>query len=195
MVVTDRVAARWESTSFFTIDINFTDGLTHQMAIYGLDWDGNNRAQRVDVLDGATNSLLDSRSISSFNGGQYLVWNVRGHVKLQINKTGGKTAVVSGLYFGGAMSTPTTTPCSISISSSSLTISNNGSANISAQLLDFSGSGTITANPSATILVSPTSRTVSGSNTVSYTIGVKNKSGNVVFSSPCGSRIVPITVR
>lgn len=120
---------------------------------------------------------------------------LRGHVKLLINKTGVKTAGVSGLYFGGALSTPTTTLCSISISSSSLTIPNNGSANVSAQLLDFSGSSAITASPSATILVSPPSRTVSGSNIVRYTIGVKNKSGTVVFSSPCGSRIVPITVR
>ncbi len=47
----DRIAARWESSSFFTIDVNLTDGQTHRVAIYGLDWDGNNRSQRVDVLD------------------------------------------------------------------------------------------------------------------------------------------------
>ena len=72
-VAIDRVAARWDSTSFFTIDLNITDGQTHRVAVYSLDWDGNNRAQRVDLLDGATNALLDSRTLSSFNGGQYLV--------------------------------------------------------------------------------------------------------------------------
>ena len=106
----DRVAARWDSTSFMTIDLNLTDGATHRVAIYGLDWDGNNRSQRVDLVDYATNTLLDSRSISTFNGGEYLVWDIRGHVKIMVNKTGAKSAVVSGLYFGGPAVTPTPTP-------------------------------------------------------------------------------------
>ena len=106
----DRLAARWESNSFFTIDVNLTDGLTHRVALYGLDWDGNNRQQRVDVIDWATSTLLDSRTISQFNGGQYLVWDVRGRVKIVVNKTAAKTAVVSGIYFGGATPTPSPTP-------------------------------------------------------------------------------------
>ena len=99
----DRVAARWSANSSFTIDLNITDGQSHSVAIYCLDWDGNNRSQRIDVLDWATNTLLDSRSISSFNGGQYLVWNIRGRVKLVVLRTGARTAVVSGLYFGGSI--------------------------------------------------------------------------------------------
>lgn len=106
----DRVAARWDSTSFLTIDLNLTDGASHQIAIYGLDWDGNNRIQRIDVLDWASNALLDSRTISSFNGGQYLVWNIQGRVKIIVNKLGGRSAVVSGLYFSSAVATPTPTP-------------------------------------------------------------------------------------
>ena len=108
----DRVAARWESSSFFSIEVNLTDGVTHRIAMYGVDWDGSNRQQRVDVVDWATNVLLESRNMSSFNGGQYLVWDVRGRVKFIVNKVGGKSAVVSGLYFGGAApsSSPTPTP-------------------------------------------------------------------------------------
>jgi uncharacterized protein (TIGR03437 family) len=108
----DRIAARWETSSFFSIEVNLTDGLTHRVAIYGVDWDGSNRQQRVDVVDWATNVLLESRSMSSFNGGQYLVWDVRGRVKFIVNKVGGKSAVVSGIYFGGAApsSSPTPTP-------------------------------------------------------------------------------------
>ncbi len=107
---TDRVAARWESSSFYTIDMNLTDSVTHRVAIYCLDWDGNNRAQRVDVIDWATNTLIETRSISQFNGGQYLVWDVRGHVKFVITKTGAKAAVISGIYFGNAAPPPTPTP-------------------------------------------------------------------------------------
>jgi uncharacterized protein (TIGR03437 family) len=62
------------------------------------------------VVDWASNVLLDSRSVTAFNGGQYLVWNVRGRVKFVVNKTGAKTAVVSGVYFGGASASPTPTP-------------------------------------------------------------------------------------
>jgi hypothetical protein len=83
MVSTDRIAARWESSSSFSIDLNFTDNQTHEVALYGLDWDGNNRSQRVDVKDWTNNALLDSRSISQFNGGKYLVWNIKGHVRNQ----------------------------------------------------------------------------------------------------------------
>jgi uncharacterized protein (TIGR03437 family) len=108
----DRIAARWETGSFFSIEVNLTDGLTHRVAIYSVDWDGSNRQQRVDVVDWATNVLMESRSMSSFNGGQYLVWNVRGRVKFIVNKVAGKSAVVSGIYFGGAApsATPTPTP-------------------------------------------------------------------------------------
>ena len=109
---TDRIAARWETSSFFSIEVNLTDGLTHRVALYSVDWDGSNRQQRVDVVDWATNVLIESRSMSSFNGGQYLVWNVRGRVKFIVNKIAGKSAVVSGIYFGGAApsATPTPTP-------------------------------------------------------------------------------------
>jgi uncharacterized protein (TIGR03437 family) len=107
----DRVAARWSANSSFTIDLNITDGQAHRVALYNLDWDGNNRSQRIDVSDWATDALLDTQSINSFNGGQYLVWDIRGRVKISIVRTGAKTAVVSGLYFGAAANpTPTPTP-------------------------------------------------------------------------------------
>lgn len=111
-VGTDRVAARWSANSSFTIDLNIIDGQAHRVALYCLDWDGNNRSQRIDIVDWATGALLDTRSISSFNGGQYLVWDIRGRVKLVVTRTGAKTAVLSGLYFGtaGPMPTPTPTP-------------------------------------------------------------------------------------
>jgi len=33
------MASAWFSFSNFSIDINLTDGLPHQVALYGLDWD------------------------------------------------------------------------------------------------------------------------------------------------------------
>jgi len=99
-----RLAACDFSGTSFTLDVNLTDGQTHQVALYMLDWDTTGRAQTVQVNDASTGALLDSHSVSGFNGGQWLVWNVSGHVKITITCTGGMNAVVSGIMFGGAAS-------------------------------------------------------------------------------------------
>jgi len=99
--LTDRIAACWYSGSFFTIDLAFNDSNTHQVALYLVDWDifGGGRTQRVDMLDGNGN-VLDTRPVSSFVNGQYLVWNLSGHVVVRITNTNPlANAVVSGLFF------------------------------------------------------------------------------------------------
>src|SRR5262249_4298289 len=78
---------------------NLTDGGTHQVALYGLDWDNKARIERVDVKIAGTNTVLDTRTFSGFSGGNYLVWNVRGHVTFVVTLQGGPNAVVSGLFF------------------------------------------------------------------------------------------------
>jgi uncharacterized delta-60 repeat protein len=98
---TDRIAACWYSNSVFTIDLNFGDASQHQFAIYMLDWDswGGGRTQRVEVFD-ANNQLLDTRMVSGFTGGQFLVWNLSGHVTIRVTNTNPNgNAVVSGLFF------------------------------------------------------------------------------------------------
>jgi len=82
-----------------SIDVNVVDGYTHQLTLYALDWDSQGRVERVDVLDASSNAVLDTRTISGFSNGQYLVWNVRGHVTLRITLTGGINAVMSGMFF------------------------------------------------------------------------------------------------
>ena len=65
------------------------------------------------MIDPATQTVLDSRTLSSFVSGDYLVWNLRGHVQLVFtNEKDGTNAVVSGLFFGGhatAAAPPTVT--------------------------------------------------------------------------------------
>jgi hypothetical protein len=84
----------------FTIDLNLVDGLTHRVALYMMDWDSTTRTQTIEVRDAVTNTLLDARAVSSFHDGQYLVWNIKGHVTVRIVNTGGVNAVVSGLFVG-----------------------------------------------------------------------------------------------
>jgi hypothetical protein len=104
---TERIAACWFSSSSFTVDLNFKDTNSHQVALYLLDWDNYGRTERVDILD-ANNTLLDSRSVSNFQTGQYLVWNLSGHVIVKITNTS-SNAVLSGLFFD-AGPTPVPTP-------------------------------------------------------------------------------------
>jgi hypothetical protein len=108
---TDRIAACWYQSPSFSIDVNITDGQVHKIALYALDWDAASRTETIDVVDAGTNALLDSRTLSSFAGGKYAVWNIKGHVKFNVTKSSGSTnAVISGLFFGGPTSNPTPTP-------------------------------------------------------------------------------------
>jgi hypothetical protein len=93
----NRIAGTWYANSF-TVDLNIADNNTHQVAVYCLDWDSTARRQTVDILDG-NGTVLNTQSLtSSFNGGVYLVWNVSGHVKIRVTRTGGDNAVLSGLF-------------------------------------------------------------------------------------------------
>ena len=51
------------------------------------------------MFDATTNALLDSQRISSFNGSAYLIWNISGHVTININVASGTNSVVSGVFF------------------------------------------------------------------------------------------------
>jgi len=96
---TGRIAGAWYYNPGFTIDLNFNDQAAHQVAIYCMDWDSTTRAQTVTVMDANTNAVLDTRNMSGFNGGQYLVWNLSGHVILKVTWTAGSNALVNGLFF------------------------------------------------------------------------------------------------
>jgi len=94
-----RIASAYYSSSSFTINVNLTDGNTHQIALYLLDWDSTARSETISILDAVTNAVLFTGPFSGFHNGEYAVWSVQGHVLIQITKTGGANAVVSGVFF------------------------------------------------------------------------------------------------
>ncbi len=59
----DRIAAAWYNTTEFTIDVNLTDGQTHKLSIYALDWDSTVRSERIDIVD-MSGVLLDTETNS-----------------------------------------------------------------------------------------------------------------------------------
>ena len=95
---TDRFAATWYAGGSFTLDLALTDGSPHQVALYAVDWDIRSRAERIDVLDAATNALLDTRTLANFDNGQSLIWTVTGHVVFRVMLTGGVNPIISGLF-------------------------------------------------------------------------------------------------
>lgn len=98
---TTHTAASWFNNAF-TVDVNLSDGLAHRVSLYVCDWDFGGRSERIDVVDSATNVVLNSQTVSSFGEGKYLTWTVTGDVKFEFTSLAGSIAVVSGLFFGGS---------------------------------------------------------------------------------------------
>jgi hypothetical protein len=96
-----RIAGTWYAASSFSVNVNLTDGQTHQIALYFLDWENVGRSERIDVLNSA-GQVVDSRTISSFGGGEYLVWDISGNVTFRITSLAAGNAVLSGLFFDAA---------------------------------------------------------------------------------------------
>jgi hypothetical protein len=106
----DRIASCWYATVSFTIDVNITDARSHRIAFYCIDWSAAGRVQTIDLLDPATGSVLDTRNVSSFAAGQYLIWDITGYVRFRLSRRAGPNAIVNGLFFGGATPTPPPPP-------------------------------------------------------------------------------------
>ena len=106
-----RIAAAWYSSGSctFSFDLNLTDGQTHQVALYVLDWDNNARAETIEISDANSGDTLDTRKIASpntitnsanFVAGTYLIWNISGHVRIDVTSNGySANAVASGVFF------------------------------------------------------------------------------------------------
>ncbi|HKX61918.1 MAG TPA: Ig-like domain-containing protein, partial [Verrucomicrobiae bacterium] len=81
-----RVAAAWEADREFAIDLNLVDGRLHRLGLYFLDWNANFsslRSQTVEVMDATRGTVLDRQTLPNSSGGVYLVWQLRGHVRIR----------------------------------------------------------------------------------------------------------------
>lgn len=99
---TGRIAACWYNGSSFNVALVQTDNKPHQLAFYCLDWDSATRVQTVNVLDSVTGAVLNSQTVTNFNGGQYVIWNILGNATINFTRTGTANAVLSGIFFAPA---------------------------------------------------------------------------------------------
>ena len=82
----------------FMINIGMTDGNSHVVSIYMLDWDGTSRNQTITILDAVSNAVLDTRTFAAFHDGLYASWNIKGNVIIKVSPNGYTSPVVSGVF-------------------------------------------------------------------------------------------------
>jgi hypothetical protein len=199
--LSDRIAGTWytNGVSSFTIDVNLTDGNTHQVALYALDWDSGNRAETIKVLDAGTGTVLDTQTLAagSFVNGDYLVWNIKGHVQIEVDYNGGYNAVVSGLFFGVG-NTPAA-PANLAATAGNGQVSLSWSAAGGAtgyNVYRRTGSSGDTQIASGVDGTSFTDSSVSNGTTYSYEVTAVDAEGesgfsNEVSATPAGVQVTP----
>jgi hypothetical protein len=106
---TTRFAATWYGSTM-DLNVNVADGLSHRVSLYLLDWDARGRAVAIDALDTVTGAVLDTRSVSSFAGGTYVTWALKGRVTLRVKNAGLANAVYSAVFFDPAGAVPPPPP-------------------------------------------------------------------------------------
>lgn len=94
---TSRIAALWDSSASYAIDLTITG--SKSISLYCLDFDYSGRAQTVQVLDAGSWASLNSQQISSFGGGEYLSWQISGHVIFLVTCTGGPNSSANAIFF------------------------------------------------------------------------------------------------
>src|SRR5437764_5039448 len=83
----------------FSFDVNFKDGNAHQFAFYAVDWDSTARAETIQILDANTSARSDTHTIELLSPMKYVFCHISGQAKINVTRTAGNNAVVSGVFF------------------------------------------------------------------------------------------------
>lgn len=107
---TNKVAACWYSASQLSFDISISDGKPHRIAAYCWDLYSTGRQQRFEIVDRSTGVILDSRFLSGFTDGSYVVWDIQGSIQLRVTPYNSVNGVITALFFDPSISSfPQTT--------------------------------------------------------------------------------------
>ena len=94
-----RPANAWLSSSSFSVDVNLTDGQSHDLTLYFLDWYEKAAARACRSPPPPRGRCWYSETMSNFNGGIYQQFVVSGDVIITFTAKGGYNALLSGLFF------------------------------------------------------------------------------------------------
>ena len=108
-----RIASNYNSFGHsFTINVNLSDGNTHRVALYLLDWDTFSRAESITISDAVSGAVLNTQNFSNLHNGVWAVWNLKGNVVITVTNTatsGDGATIVSGIFFGAPTNTASAT--------------------------------------------------------------------------------------
>ena len=106
------IASCWYSETSFIAAAFFPDRAGPGVAFYFLDWDKQQRVQKVEVLDsfGQATSTIELRN---FENGKYVIVYGSDSAGVRVTRVSGPNAVLSGIFVGGpfvgsALATPPT---------------------------------------------------------------------------------------
>jgi uncharacterized repeat protein (TIGR01451 family) len=186
------VGGVWYSSSTFTVDVNLTDGKTHGLELYLLDWDRQGRMDGIQILDANTGAVLASQSASNFTNGEYLVFNVSGHVKLQFTDTspGNLNTVLSGLFFDPAW---TNTPPPPPPTTAALSVSETGPTSVTAGTTATYTVSVTNAGPAAAQGVVITDSLPAGATNATITPVSGNNPDGLTFGPASGGKFTSAT--
>ena len=71
----------------------------HDIALYACDFDERGRAEQIQITNASGGAILDTRTISNFQAGEYLQWQVSGNVIITITRQAGPNGIINGLFF------------------------------------------------------------------------------------------------
>jgi len=113
---TNRFLGCYFSATNFTVNLKLPSGITNTLALYLVLAEG--RSERVDLINPATGSVLDSQTVPGASNGVYLVWAVNGPVQAKVTRLAGANAMLSAVFIGNGTGTPvvrTQPPASVAI--------------------------------------------------------------------------------
>jgi len=175
-----RIASTFYAYSAFVIDLNLSDGKAHKISLYLCDWDNYGRAESITVLDAATQTVLNTQKVSSFSGGIYASWIIKGHVQMVVSRTSGINAIVNAIFFDPAAPAPTVSltanPSSIPAGSSATLNWSSGNANSCTSSGGWNGaeatSGSQSVTPASTTAYTLTCTGIGGTTSASTSVTV-----------------------
>lgn len=107
----NRFAGLIWSTSTLVVNVNITDGKTHRVSLYALDWSNYGWSTQYQIIDHANQAVLDTRALSSLAQGEYGTWAISGNVDIVSSHPSGAAApasILSGIFFDPSPKDPVT---------------------------------------------------------------------------------------
>src|SRR5688572_13215393 len=98
-----RIASAWYDTS--AVQVELSSAAPTDFSLYFLDWDRQNRAQDISIIDKQSGVTLLQKRVENFGDGVYYRFRLNGTVAVRLNRTAGVNAVLTGVFAGGPAQT------------------------------------------------------------------------------------------